>query len=406
MSKIYKTYIIPIKESKKTIDYLYQCNRESARVWNECVRISKELWKNENKYSDRKYLQDNIKGSFSNIIPAKAMQITIKKYIGAVKGIQQARKAGRLDLKYPWREKKNYNTIWDSMMFKIDYEQSLVKLARPKCQNKLVNGKQRANPIVIHSKHLPKNIVYIELTYNGGLYLALNYWEEESCLQKQSNNISAIDFGEIHSITSTDNLGNNQIITGRKIRSEQRFRNKELTKLNKKLSKCTKGSRNYKKYRKAISKLMGKSERKMRNNLKKTAKMYSDYVLINNIKTVVIGDLGKFNMNLKKQKNKQGNYQKLVQWTHGRIKELLENNLIKYGVDIVEISEAYTSQTCPKCGDKHKPTGRNYVCNKCGFTIHRDVLGSYNILSKYINDGEIKDMNIKLKPLKYLRIDC
>lgn len=401
MSKVYKSYIIPIKESQKTIDYLYQCNKETARVWNECVRLSKELWKNEQKYSDRKYLQDNIKGNFSDIIPAKAMQITIKKYLGAVRGIQRARKASRTDLKYPWREKKNYNTIWDSMMFKVDYKKNIIKLSKPKTKEN-----KNQNPIIIHSKYFPKNIVYAELTYNGGLFLALNYWEEESCFQIESNNISAIDFGEIHSITSTDNLGNNQIITGRKIRSEQRFRNKELTKLNRRLSKCTKGSRNYKKYRKAISKLMGKSERKMRNNLKKTAKMYSDYVLINNIKTIVVGDLSNFNMNFKKQKNKKGRYQKLVQWTHGRIKELLENNLIRHGVDIVEISEAYTSQTCPKCGDKHKPTGRNYVCNKCGFTIHRDVLGSYNILSKYINNGEIKDMNIELKPLKYLRIDC
>lgn len=404
--KSYKSKIISIKTSKQKLDYLYKCNKESARVWNECVRLSKELWKSEQKYVDQKYLQDRIKGEFSNIIPAHNMQITIKKYMSAIKGIQNARKSGRKDLKYPWKQKKNYNTIWDTLTFKIDYDKNLIRLSRPRCFTQIINGKQKANPLMIHCKDIPKNVVYIELKYDNGLKLALNYWVDEEYKQIESNNISSIDLGEIHSITSVDNFGNNLIITGRKIRSEQRFRNKELGKLNRKLSKCKKGSRNYKKYRKTITKLLSKSNAKMNNNLNKTAKMYTDYILINDIKTVVVGDLSKFNMNLKSRRNKQGNKQKLVQWIHGQLLNKLKYKLEPFGVDIVEISEAYTSQTCPCCGNKYKPIGRNYICNACGYEIHRDVLGAYNILSKYVNDGKIKPLDIKLKELKYLRIDC
>ena len=43
----------------------------------------------------------------------------------------------------------------------------------------------------------------------------------------------------------------------------------------------------------------------------------------------------------------------------------------------------YTSQTCPSCGDKHKPSNREYKC-KCGFTYHRDGVGAINIRQKYL----------------------
>ena len=48
------------------------------------------------------------------------------------------------------------------------------------------------------------------------------------------------------------------------------------------------------------------------------------------------------------------------------------------GIKVVKINEAYTSQTCPKCGSRKKPNNRNYTC-KCGFKYHRDGVGAINI---------------------------
>ncbi len=399
--KIYKSIILPIKTSKKNIDYLYQCNKETARVWNKCLTLNKQLWKTEEKRVDRKYLQDNTKGVFSDILPAKCIQITIKKYLGALTGIRKARKQGRADIKYPWKQKKNYNTIWDRQMIKIDYDKNIIRMPRPQ---KIINHKRILNPLFLKFKYpLPQNIVQIELIYNNGLKLAVNYYEEAEYMQINSNNVCGVDLGEIHSITSVDNNGNSLIITGRQIRSIQRFRNKELGKLQNKLSKCTKNSNNYKKYRKAIRKLMSKSNSKLNYCLHATSKMFLKYCLENSIKTIIIGDLKQFNMNLK-NRNNYSSQQKLVQWTHGQLIQKIKEKVEKYGVEVVEISEAYTSQTCPNCNHKHKPTGRNYVCTKCGFTMHRDLVGAVNILSKYLNDGKIKKLDIDVKPIKYLRI--
>lgn len=284
-------------------------------------------------------------------------------------------------------------------MIKLDSK--FIYLSRPRSMCKIIDGKKKPNPVKIKLKNIPDNIVLAEITYNNGLQLALNYWVDEEHIQIQSNNISAIDLGEIHSITSVDTMGNNFIITGRQIRSYDRFRNKELCELQKRLRNCKKGSRNYKKYRKAIRKLRSKSERKINNDLHKTSKTYLDYCVCNNIKTVIVGDLTKFNINLGKS---YGNKQKLVQWRHGKIVNLIKYKSQKYGIETKEISEAYTSQTCPKCGNKHKPMSRNYVCKECGFSMHRDLVGACNILSKYINNGKILNLKLELKPLKYLRI--
>ena len=46
------------------------------------------------------------------------------------------------------------------------------------------------------------------------------------------------------------------------------------------------------------------------------------------------------------------------------------------------MSESYTSQMCPKCGKLHKTNNRNYKCCDCGYSAHRDIVGTWNILNK------------------------
>jgi len=52
------------------------------------------------------------------------------------------------------------------------------------------------------------------------------------------------------------------------------------------------------------------------------------------------------------------------------------------GIKAIIINEAYSSQTCPKCLKKHKPSSRNYICPFCGFEYHRDGVGAINIKQK------------------------
>ena len=59
------------------------------------------------------------------------------------------------------------------------------------------------------------------------------------------------------------------------------------------------------------------------------------------------------------------------------------------------IDESYTSQTCPKCGNRKKPTNRTYTC-QCGLKYHRDGVGAINIRAKYLGrlgDPVVADMD-------------
>ena len=100
----------------------------------------------------------------------------------------------------------------------------------------------------------------------------------------------------------------------------------------------------------------------------------------NNIGTIVIGDLTGIRDNI--DYGKRAN-QKLHQWAFGKLTQLISYKAKALGIKVEVINEAYTSQTCPKCGNRKKPTTREYKC-KCGFEYHRDGVGAINIRQKYL----------------------
>ena len=49
--------MIPVKCSKRDLNYLFQCNRLSAEVWNLCVKLDKEYKKEYGKSINQSQLQ-------------------------------------------------------------------------------------------------------------------------------------------------------------------------------------------------------------------------------------------------------------------------------------------------------------------------------------------------------------
>jgi len=65
------------------------------------------------------------------------------------------------------------------------------------------------------------------------------------------------------------------------------------------------------------------------------------------------------------------------------------------------LSEAYSSQTCPVCGERSKHR-RMYRCPSCGATGPRDAVGAVNILSLGINGAMVQGRSPPVQ-VKYLR---
>ena len=142
--------------------------------------------------------------------------------------------------------------------------------------------------------------------------------------------------------------------------------------------------------------MLNKCEAQVRDFTHKLTKKFVDWAVENNIKCVYCGNPEGVQ---RKNRGKLVN-QKLSNWNFGVQMNYLKYKLKAKGIELKVISEAYTSQTCPICGQRHKVKNRNYSCS-CGYNAHRDINGASNILSLGLY-GKIKYIH-KIINTKYLR---
>ncbi|MCW7553216.1 zinc ribbon domain-containing protein [Endozoicomonas gorgoniicola] len=100
-----------------------------------------------------------------------------------------------------------------------------------------------------------------------------------------------------------------------------------------------------------------------------------DFAVERQAGTLVIGDVSNIARN--KRKTKKGSRRSNQENAGSPLGRLVDSLIYKgspEGVEVVKINEAYTSQTCPKCGYRHKPGGRVCQCRnkECGFIAPRD----------------------------------
>ena len=107
------------------------------------------------------------------------------------------------------------------------------------------------------------------------------------------------DLGEIHAITvATEDKA--LLLSGRAIRSISQFRAKTLADLSKKMSRCKKGSRQWKKYKKARVRIRQKTKNLLKELEHKTTKEVVSFLEKENVTTLVIGNVSGIEKNTKK----------------------------------------------------------------------------------------------------------
>ncbi|WPQ59494.1 zinc ribbon domain-containing protein [Paenibacillus polymyxa] len=109
-----------------------------------------------------------------------------------------------------------------------------------------------------------------------------------------------------------------------------------------------------------------------------------DWCIAQSIKEVFVGDVGTVSQGTKKkQKLRRRERQKISNWNVGQQVRYLTYKLQAQGIAVTKVNEAYSTQTCPVCHQRHKPKGRMYRC-RCGYVSHRDTHGAKNILSEQL----------------------
>ena len=175
------------------------------------------------------------------------------------------------------------------------------------------------------------------------------------------------------------------VISCRALRSLNQYTNKRLAVLSHKQAAKVKGSRGWRRL-----------QRRKRDMEHKISREVVDWAVERQAGTIVIGDVrdvadGK-RLNRKSQ-------QKVGNWSHGKQRQYITYKAAAEGIEVALQDEAYTSQTCPQCGHRYKPTGREYSCRRCGFLAHRDIVGASNILSLALH-GEVGQV-IPPRTIKY-----
>ncbi|WP_261800526.1 transposase [Paenibacillus sp. PAMC21692] len=376
------------------MDRLFACNRESARVWNECLQLSKEHYTTHGKWITRSELQKQTKGRFH--LHSQSIQSVCHKYLFARDSANQSVQRGVKTARYPYKNKKHYNTKWAKDGFKVT-ENGTLFLSMGNHHGK------REEPIVIHTAGLPYGqIKEIELCYDNELYLAVSYEDGFESKHYEKKQMAGVDPGEIHTLSAFCEDGESLMITGRKVRSIHRLRNKKLADIQRLQSKCKKGSRQWRKYQKAKRYILSKSEKQLRDALHKTTKLFVDWCVQQSVSDVHMGNVEGVQRNTrKKNRVNRKQAQRLSNWSFGKVKQYLTYKLEQQGIQLHSIDESYTSQTCPVCTKRNKVSSRNYRC-ACGYKEHRDIHGARNILSKALYDKMVHfDVDAQVK---YLRI--
>ncbi|WP_238178107.1 transposase [Paenibacillus contaminans] len=197
---------------------------------------------------------------------SQSVQAVCHKYLFARNSAKQAKNQGS-NPKYPYKNKKYFNTKWVDEAFKIEGNAITLSLGNQ-------NGK-RQKPITILVPRIPDAAIKeIELVFDGKLMVSLSFDDGKTAAVNEGREVAGVDLGEIHSVAATTTANQSIVITGRKARSIHRLRNKKLAELQKLMSKCKKGSRQWKTYKKAKMYVLGKSERQLQDVIHKTTKQF------------------------------------------------------------------------------------------------------------------------------------
>ena len=369
-----KTRTYRLKPNEKDALLLKKYQAKAASCWNEIVETANCFYRITRRWIGKAELQKWVKGGFD--LHSQTIQALTDKYCANRETIALHRKQGNKDARYPYQTKR-FLTI----PFKL--KQNAIKYT--------IKGTIRltlSRGVWFDTGFKPKiPINTCEIIWRGNHYV-LNYTFDtpgpQSCPIVGTK--AGIDIGEIHPAALCAENGKGLIVSGREIRAIKQWRNKALGKLSKLISRCKKGSRKYKRYIRAKTRLKAKTKNQLRDLYHQTTRKVINHCAENNIVELVIGNPKGVEKNTRKAKrlNRKG-AQKVSQMEYGRIKQYLSYKAEELGLKVQFEKEHNTSKECPACGKANSCTGRVYKCS-CGFIGHRDGKAGFMILRKKYPD--------------------
>jgi putative transposase len=167
------------------------------------------------------------------------------------------------------------------------------------------------------------------------------------------------------------------------------YQNQVIKDINQIMAKCKKGSRKWKKQQKRLQK----------NGYNKRTNILKDYIEKLSYNLVKEYDTIVFEENYASIKILIGGEQNMIFPLSQFIKRLQDKfKLHKPDAEgVVFVNSKNTSRKCHHCGYVHEDLDvktRNFVCQKCGKSLDRDVNASINILNRWFNGDSLDNTQI------------
>jgi putative transposase len=366
-----RTHILPCKLSRPVADML---NLASGTIYTQVLVNHWRVVRRQDHWLSEK---SGTRWSDSTLpvkpLHAHSIDAAQQGFYNACRTTRALRKIGIAEAKFPHWRKRFRTTIWKNTAVKRDG----VVLT-------LSTGKGNAPVVLTLPERLADvlRILEVRLVYDRKARRYAWHVVAENGMQPKAApgaNIVSVDLGEIHPAVVGD-TEEATIITCRARRHAAQGHRKRLGTLAHALSRTKKGSRRQKRLLRCKSRMKAKHARVLRDMEHKISRAIVEVAVERQAGTIVIGDVRDVadGVAFSKQSN-----QKISGWNHGKIRTYVGYKAEAEGIAIRLQDEAYTTQTCPQCGHRHKPRGRRYRCGQCGFSGHRDVVGQVNILSAH-----------------------
>ena len=244
-----------------------------------------------------------------------------------------------------------------------------------------------------------KTIKQVRIIHKGNHVVVEVLYEKQSKDIVTNNRYAAIDLGLNNLATISSNVTKPFIVNGKPLKSINQYYNKTKSNLQSKL-------KNNEKSNKRISSLNLKRNNKINDYLHKSSTFIVNYLVSNNISTLIVGHNKEWKQNIKIGKK---NNQNFVSIPHSRFKELLKYKCELEGIKYIEIEESYTSkcsfldneEICKHTSYKGKRVKRGLFKSNDGTLINADVNGSLNILKKVVGDFDYDPIEVCSTPSVY-----
>ena len=334
---------------------------EAGRAYSKVVSLMRKVKRKKGFWLSQGAVQKYMRLKGYNL-HSQTLQAIIQSYFDSLKSYFRVSKSNP-DAKPPKRTPHFYKVRW--IQNGITFKDGVVRLS---------NGKGNA-AITLKSDVRP---AYVEMYFQRGSYYFSLVYEVQIPPKRKTGKAVAIDMGEIHPIVSHD--GEHTIIyNGRVLRAIKQYLNKFKAYIQSKMDRCKHRSNRWYRLKRIKTKILAKLNAQIKDAEHKiTSRFISDCIKAK-ADTIVMGDIKGIR---KRAKFSKKSNQKVHQWAFARLQSMICYKAELAGLKVKFVSEAYTSQTCPRCGSRKKPTNRNYHCNHCGFAYHRDGVGAINLWNK------------------------